>query len=243
MTVPVLMPPMVEAQTQAWHLLMDLYERLPTGWALIGGQLVHLHCAERQHAPQRPTDDVDTVVDIRADPDGLLRFTETLAALGCEADTSGDGLQHRWRRDAAQVDVLLPDGIGERAAAKKGVGGAPTLPAPGTTQALRRTEPVVVEVAGRVGTVLRPNLVGALVGKAAARLQIGEGVQAGSRHCTDFVVLASMLSRADFRDTDATTKDRKRLRSMIEACRADTAAMAVEGADQALRRLARAAVL
>jgi hypothetical protein len=33
--------------------------------------MVHLHCAEHGYDPPRPTDDVDTVIDVRADP-GLL---------------------------------------------------------------------------------------------------------------------------------------------------------------------------
>jgi hypothetical protein len=53
-----------------------------------------------------------------------------------------------------------------------GVGGALTILAPGTTQALERSEPVMVLVEGRTSTVLRPNLVGALGGKAAARTKI-----------------------------------------------------------------------
>lgn len=59
------MPVMDEAQKQSWHALMELYEHLDSGWTLIGGQLVHLHCAERGTIPSRPTNDVDTVVDSR----------------------------------------------------------------------------------------------------------------------------------------------------------------------------------
>jgi hypothetical protein len=66
MADPVSMPAMGEAQKQSWHALMDLYERVNSGWTLIGGQLVHLHCAERGASPTRPTNDIDTVVDIRA---------------------------------------------------------------------------------------------------------------------------------------------------------------------------------
>ncbi|MBO0901843.1 hypothetical protein J1G42_14760 [Cellulomonas sp. zg-ZUI222] len=36
---------------------MDLHSDMPVGWVLVGGQMVHLHCAERGAAPQRPTDD------------------------------------------------------------------------------------------------------------------------------------------------------------------------------------------
>ena len=236
------LPAMGVAQQESWHALMDLYDRVRTDWTLIGGQLVHLHCAERGVIPVRPTNDVDTVVDIRAAPGMLARFTGALTDLGFTPDTSADGVQHRWRRDHAQIDVLIPEGVGERAAARLGAGGAPTVSAPGATQALSRSEPLVVRINGRIGTVLRPNLVGALIGKAAARTEVTVD-RARTRHCTDFVVLAGLISARDFRETHTDTKDRKRLRSMIACCRLDAAAMAVEGAMPTLDRLERAAKL
>lgn len=236
------LPAMGEAQKQSWHALMDLYELLSDGWALIGGQLVHLHCAERGAFPTRPTDDVDAVVDIRTSTSMLKKFTAVLVGMGFTPDTSGDGMQHRWRRDLAQIDVLIPEGIGERARQRLGAGGAPTVSAPGTTQALNRTEPVAVMVGGHAGTVLRPNLVAALVGKAAARTEIASD-RSSVRHSIDFVILASLISARDFRETALTKKDRRRLRAMLDRCRSEPAAMSVERAAESLDRLARAADL
>jgi len=242
MADPVSMPAMGEAQKQSWHALMDLYERVNAGWTLIGGQLVHLHCAERGASPTRPTNDIDTVVDIRASQMILATFTGVLKDMGFTPETSAEGIQHRWRRDKAQIDVLIPEGVGERAAARAGAGGARTIRAPGTTQALKRSEPVTVLVDGRVGTVLRPNLVGALVGKAAARTEIASD-PASSRHCTDFVVLASLVSARDFRETALDKKDRVRLRKMLAYCRRDASAMSLENAAEALDRVERGATL
>ena len=242
MADPVSMPAMGEAQKQSWHALMDLYERVNSGWTLIGGQLVHLHCAERGASPTRPTNDIDTVVDIRASQMILATFTGVLKDMGFTPETSAEGIQHRWRRDKAQIGVLIPEGVGERAAARAGAGGARTIRAPGTTQALKRSEPVTVLVDGRVGTVLRPNLVGALVGKAAARTEIASD-PASSRHCTDFVVLASLVSARDFRETALDKKDRVRLRKMLAYCRRDASAMSLENAAEALDRVERGATL
>lgn len=175
-------------------------------------------------------------------PDDARDLHRCAAGLGFAAETSADGFQHRWRRDLAQIDVLIPEGIGERAAARAGAGGAPTLSAPGTTQALSRSEPVSIVAAGRTGTVRRPNLVGALVGKAAARTEIASD-RASARHCTDFVVLAGLISARDFREAALTAKDRTRLRKMLTCCRTDGAAMAVDNAVEALARLERAAGL
>lgn len=242
MTDPIILPAMSDAQEAAWHALMELSERVETGWTLIGGQLVHLPCAERGLTPARPTNDVDTVVDIRASPDMLETFTRALTDIGFIPDTSGDGIQHRWNRDLAQFDVLIPEGVGERAASRVGVGGAPTISAPGTTQALARTDVVEVMVGSKTGAVPRPTLVGALVAKAAARTEIVAD-RARSRHCTDFVVLANLIAASDFRDVDLNAKDRRRLRNMVVRCRADDSAMAVENAEEALGRLERAAKL
>ncbi|MCR1785399.1 hypothetical protein KVF89_22860 [Nocardioides carbamazepini] len=179
------------------------------------------------------------MVNIRADQRMFTRFTAALAELGLTPETSGDGHQHRWLNGLAQVDVLIPEGVGARAAKLHGVGGAPTVSSPGTTQALTRTEAVEVIVEGRAGTILRPNLVGALVGKAAARVELGGG-RAASRHCVDFVVLASLLAARDLRESPLDRKDRQRLSRMIPLCRKDGPAMLVGEADEHLGRLQRA---
>lgn len=233
---------MSAGQEQAWHALMGLHELVPTDWSLVGGQMVHLHCAERGGIPIRPTDDADTVVDVRAQPDILRTFTAALTKMGFSADTAGNGVQHRWKRDQAQIDVLIPEGSGERAEARGGIQGAPSVAAPGTTQALKRSTDIQVEVAGRVGTVRRPNLVGALVGKAAARIELGSGGASG-RHCADFVVLASLIAASDFRDEQLTKKDRQRLRRMVTVCATDPSALTVENAAEHLDRAALAAGL
>ena len=121
----------------------------------------------------------------------------------------GVAQQESWRRDHAQIDVLIPEGVGERAAARLGAGGAPTVSAPGATQAL--TE-VAVD-------------------------------RARTRHCTDFVVLAGLISARDFKETELDKKDKKRLDAMIACCRSDDSAMAVGNAAADLDRLERAAKL
>lgn len=232
------LPVMSTAQTAAWHALMDIHDRLDHGWTLVGGQLVHLHCAERGAFPQRPTDDADTVVDVRARPDMLLAFTRALRDFGFKPATSGDGLQHRWTHGAAQIDVLIPDGVGERARARRGAGGAPTLETPGGSQALNRTQSVRVAAEGRVGSVRRPDLVGSLVMKAAANTAVGDGAK--SRHRTDFVTLCALIAARDFRTATLNAKDRKRLSDMVAACRLDAVAMSVEEAEKALALVLRA---
>ncbi|MCL2848797.1 MAG: hypothetical protein FWE61_01975, partial [Micrococcales bacterium] len=137
------MPPMRDAQRDGWLALFDVHDAHPAGWTLVGGQMVHLWCAERGTSPARPTDDLDTVLDVRAQPSVLMTFTSVLGGLGfVPAGTSPNGHQHRWVRGGAQIDILIPRGVGERAARRKGAGGGTTLETPGAQQALDRTQDV-----------------------------------------------------------------------------------------------------
>jgi hypothetical protein len=129
----ILMPAMDHAQQAGWHSLLDLYELQPDGWTLIGGQLVHLLCAERGYPPQRPTSDADAVVNARV-PEILGAVTSALLNLDFEPDPSSDGVQHRWKRGDAIIDVLIPEGTGARTEARKSASGFPTVAAPGGTQ-------------------------------------------------------------------------------------------------------------
>ncbi len=239
----IVMPAMPPEQTASWLGVLDLYDHLGEGWTLIGGQLVHLYCAERGQFPVRPTNDVDAVIDVRADPNMLRTFTSALTGIGfTSAGISAEGRQHRWVRGQASIDVLLPDGVGQRASERQGVTGSPTLPTAGGTQALQRSEVVAVTVGGREGSVWRPNLVGALVVKAAAHGNAGDpGV---ARHRRDFVVLAGLVTTADFANEQLTRKDRQRLRLIVTAIKNDRELLLeIPGATAVIERLKVAAEL
>jgi hypothetical protein len=230
------LPAFAGAAGDSWNGLFDLADELPDGWCLIGGFMVLLHCIERGSVPTRPTDDGDTVVDLRARRSMLYDLTAALVRVGFRADgITADGHQHRWTRGDAAIDVLLPDGIGERASRATGVGGATTLQAPGTTQALDRARRVRVQYGDRIGSLMRPSLLGALVAKAAA-LSIPDGVR-GQRHIVDFCNLAPLVGRADL--MGLTSKDRQRLRRMLTKADAHPEIVSgVDGAADGLRRLA-----
>lgn len=230
------LPVMGGAAGDSWLGLLDLAEQVPEGWCLIGGFMVMVHCLERGAVPTRPTDDGDAVVDLRARPSALREVTAGLVEVGFLADgITADGHQHRWRRGDAVIDVLTPDGIGERAGQATGVGGATTLQAPGSTQALLRAERVQVQHGDRVGTIRRPSLLGALVAKAAA-LSIPDGVR-GERHIVDFCNLAPLAARRDL--TELTAKDRQRLRLMLTRAEAHPEIVAsIDGAADGLKRIA-----
>ncbi len=186
-------------------------------WLLVGGQMVLLHEVERGSVDTRPTVDVDVVVDLRAEPPGLERLRAALLSASFEQDSPGpEGIAHRYRRGGAVIDVLAPDNLGARTDLTLGVGR--TIPAPGATQALRRTGVVQVDLAGVRAEVRRPELVGALIGKAAAVTKISsqsEGHRA--KHLRDFDSLARLLGPQDRFSVGLTSDERKMLSTLGEA--------------------------
>lgn len=195
-------PAVTSAQAEAWHTLFEVYKAHRQGWALVGGQMVHSLCWERDANPPRPTQDADAVLDIRAQPTMLLDFTKTLTDLGYKSAGESPsilehvkGVQHRWVKGEAQIDVLIPRFLGERADNRTGITGGRTIAAPGAQGALNRSELIEVAVAGVTGNVIRPTLQGAIIAKASAML-IGEGAKA-DRHLNDLSILASLVTRGD----------------------------------------------
>lgn len=198
--------------------------------------MVFLLCAERGGAPVRPTDDVDAVLDVRALPTVLADFTRALKSVGFAPDgESWEGHQHRWMRDAASIDILIPRGVGERARARKGVTGGTTLETPGAQGALDQAEAVAVRVGEREGVVQRPRLPAAIAAKAAAFLNPQD--RSRQRHLIDLAVLSTLLQPGDTFDGLA-GRDRDRARQGLMALEAHVAVVAsVEGGAAGVERL------
>jgi hypothetical protein len=200
---------LTERQHQSWLGLLDVAAGFPEGWCLVGGQMIHLLCQERGFSPSRPTNDGDVVLDVRAHPEVLRDFTGSLAAVGfTSAGVSPDGHQHRWVRDTATIDVLIPQSLG-RAASRRGITGGTTVATPGAQQAISRSERVTVQVDDKNGSIRRPNMLGALVAKAAAYSIPSD--PAKERHLTDFATLAAMAQSSDRIREQLTSRDRRYL--------------------------------
>lgn len=106
----VVLPPLTGGQAQSWAALIELAPAFGDNWLLVGGQMVFLHEVERQATDTRPTDDIDVVIDLRAEPGGLRRIHQALAVTEFDQDPPGpEGTAHRYRRGAAVIDVLAPD--------------------------------------------------------------------------------------------------------------------------------------
>jgi hypothetical protein len=201
------LPELAGRQRESWHALAELAPSLGERCLLVGGQMVFLHEVERGADETRPTDDIDVVVDLRVEPTGLARVHRVLINAGFEQVVpSPDGIAHRYTRHGATIDVLAPDNLGPRAQLR--LGGGRTIEAPGTSQALARSELIRVEISpGEPAVQLRrPTLVGALLGKIAAATEIvSQSAAAHAKHVSDVDSLARLLGPDD-RDTSMLTK-------------------------------------
>lgn len=205
--LPALPPPVDEL----WHALLDLGKRLSVPWAVVGGQMVLLHALEHGQTPPQISQDGDVLADIRADPASITAVVAELEDMGFELDRiSTDGIAHRYARDGhprpVMIDVLAPEGGGERANLSTSPPGR-TIEVPGGTQALARTETVIIGHEGRQGRLPRPNLLAAVVGKAAATRLPGP-----ERHYRDLALLLCLVEDPFALADELTPKDRRRLR-------------------------------
>lgn len=186
---------MTSAQEEGWRVLLDLYEAFPDGWCIIGGQMVWLLAYEFGVQPMRATDDVDIVVDIRADNGLIRRLCAWLESRGFELEGIGtDNIGHRYVSTTydgpgrVAFDILAPDNIEERAKLTTSPP-ARTLSAPGTRGALDNAEPLDIQLGDRTGHLLRPTLISAILAKAAAT-----GIPVRKNPERDWADLAFLLS-------------------------------------------------
>lgn len=210
------------AAEEGWWLLFELSKADPNSWMLIGGQMMQVLAAEWGMSERvRPTDDVDVVVDVRQRPGG----TEWLSRWLTDREfvfqgVNADGVGHRFERLASGgpgrtiVDVLAPDGLGARTKTYT-VRPARTVQAPGTVQAFARSDVVDVRVSGieargeRSGVVRRPNLLGALIAKAAATtIPVRDNPD---RDWQDVALLLAAIPDPMFTAEQCGRKDRQRL--------------------------------
>ena len=209
---PVRLPTLAGHDDELWDTLIELSEVRPGEWTLIGGQMVFLHAIENDATPPRISTDLDVLVNARITGRPIAAFAEGLEDLGFEQDgISPDGIAHRYRRNRVTIDVLAPEGLGERADLTTTRPGR-TVQVPGGTQALDRTELLPVATSNRAGHVPRPSLLGAVVGKAMAVAV--DDVPDTQR--LDFVFLLSLIVDPFALADQLTTKDRRRIRARKE---------------------------
>ncbi len=93
-----------------WNALIDIGQHVTAEWVLVGGQMVLLHAIEQNAPWPRVSMDLDVIVNARI-VSSIRDFVVTLERLGFELDgMSPEQLAHRYRRGAASIDVLAPEG-------------------------------------------------------------------------------------------------------------------------------------
>ncbi|HEY6145664.1 MAG TPA: hypothetical protein VIV13_05275 [Solirubrobacterales bacterium] len=160
--------PVVPEAHRLWEMALELAEALGTerDWSLIGGLMVQLHGHEHSD-DLRPTIDIDLLGAARKPPAMTEQIAAVLAKRGAELampPRSDPRLGYRFELDGEIVEVLGPEGLKK---APKTLPGMTTLEISGGTQALRRTEVVLVSLGGAPPVaVRRPSLLGAILIKA-----------------------------------------------------------------------------
>lgn len=165
----IVLEPASEDQRQLWHVLFELAQA-NKHWTLIGARMVELHAARAGRTMSRASRDADALANARHRPNPVRAIAEILEGKEFQLQPpSMFGVAHEYRRGPIEIDVLAPEGLGSRGEDARTTS-LPyhTIEVPGGTQALRRTEWVELEVAGRRGTVPSPNLTGAILIKARA---------------------------------------------------------------------------
>jgi len=162
-------PPDEEAR-QLWEKVAELAQEfgIDQNWCLIGGLMVQLHGFEHAANP-RPTSDIDILADSRRRPSMTRQLAETLDELGAKlADppATEPNLGYQFEIDDQIVEILGPDGL---KTPPRTLGKYETIEVPGGSQALKRTETVVIAIDGGTSTeIRRPTLLGAILLKARA---------------------------------------------------------------------------
>ncbi len=162
--------PPTEDSKRLWEQLISLAKELGEDrrWALVGGLMVQLHAFE--HASDtRLTRDIDVLGDARRRPSMTQRIAETLQGLGAEMrmpPATNEDLGYQFDLNGQLVEVLGSEGLRSD---PKTIGNYSTIQIPGGTQALKRTEVVMVSIDGGAPVAVpRPSLLGAILIKARA---------------------------------------------------------------------------
>lgn len=159
-------PELGDQRHRLWCDLIDLAAAYPGAWTIIGAHMVALY-GWGAGVQSRPSEDVDVLVNVRLATSGTEQVSQFLRERDYELEITDSVLAHLFRRGAAQVDVLAPDGLSERANLQT-LRPLRTVRVPGGTQALKRSSLVIVRSRGVEGALPLPNLLGAILVKVRA---------------------------------------------------------------------------
>jgi hypothetical protein len=192
------LPPLEDELAAAYRVLLLLDAQVSEPWTLIGGLMVFTLCAEYGSPFTRPTGDADIAVGVFTHRRGLGRVTSLLRAAGFDDVTPpavgrSRQLSYRRAREGVSFDIGVPPKANGQRTVATSVTGRAAVELPATQQALRRTQRLAVRINEDAGYVRRPDLLGAVVIKAAAA---GTDTREPERHREDLVSLADTLAHS-----------------------------------------------
>jgi hypothetical protein len=198
-----------------WNTVYALAESEPIGhWILAGGLMVQLH-AIMGGLSARPTTDVDLLVDLITDRNGIRTVTAILSGRGYSIQPGSlTGYTTRMSTTNGDVvDILVADHLPANLKRDATFINQPVLPMPAGAQAKERSMQVKLIDKRHHATVTIPDLLGALILKAAAYEVDKAGF--GERHLYDAALLASLITDPDHETARLHSKnDRKRLQAL-----------------------------
>lgn len=189
-------------QADPWKLVFEVAAATkPESWVLVGGLMVHVHALRAGVTPSRPTHDVDMLLDIGSTQ--VSEIAGPLQRIGFRP-VFGSIRTHRFTRSDDIVDVMVKRGVSARWAQR------PVFVAPGAAQALDRRDWYTLYGADRHARIGVPDLLGAIVTKAAA---FSNDQRDRGRHLEDLtVLLAAAGSRRALGLHRITARDKQHLR-------------------------------
>jgi hypothetical protein len=211
--------PVTPEANRLWSLALDLASDLGPDreWSLIGGLMVQLHGFEHED-DLRPTVDIDLLGAARKPPAMTEQIASLLVEKGAEVEMpprSKPEVGYRFQLDGEVVEILGPDGL---RADPETVGGLRTFQVSGGSQALKRTELVLVRLESSAPVaVRRPSLLGAILIKARVVAKRRKEKFHSDRQ--DLIRLLSYVEdpRALAKDEGLKSSERKWLRSVERA--------------------------
>jgi predicted nucleotidyltransferase len=193
-----------------WTTVFDVAEAIDVDeWVLVGGRMVQLHARRASIPPPRATKDVDLVADVLTNRSSFMSIATSLGGFGFDVAVpdARNAPVYRFIRGDEQVDVMvadhLPSGIRPRLRQR------PAFAAEGGAQALARRDSFIVTSSRGSITISAPDVLGALVGKAAAFVVDSRDRE---RHLEDAAVLMASIDSVGDLDLTLNASDRKRLR-------------------------------
>lgn len=198
-----------------WPVVIEIASVLPPkSWVLVGGLMVQLHARAAGVEEVRPTHDVDALIDVMTSGVSVARIASALTASGFEVVEPGwpHSPVHRLQRDHDIVDVLVADHLPKHVQPR--LRRFPVMAVDGGAQALARTQEVVIDHGDESLELTIPDLLGALVLKAAAHMADQRDRE---RHLRDAALVASLITDHRRELTRLRGSDHKRLRHLRDA--------------------------